>query len=104
MNAQRILSHGEITDLTNGFSIPVVGTIDNKQVLKTFTIILFPIDGEGGEAGDVELVNCRCMVDGDFSPYPVTVGVETPLAIVELAADSIDLTKYRVFWGGIGLI
>lgn len=82
----RILSHGQITDLSQGYKADY-----------PFSIYLRP--KEGVEYQDDVLVRCRCMCDKEMSDLPVAVGDWTTAAIVELAPDAIPLDEYDVYWG-----
>ena len=82
----RILSHGQITDLSHGYKADY-----------PFSIYLRP--KEGVEYQDDVLVRCRCMCDKEMSDLPVAVGDWTTAAIVELAPDAIPLDEYDVYWG-----
>ena len=82
----RILSHGQITDLSQGYKADY-----------PFSIYLRP--KEGVEYQDDVLVRCRCMCDREMSDLPVAVGDWTTAAIVELAPDAIPLDEYDVYWG-----
>ena len=82
----RILSHGQITDLSEGYKADY-----------PFSVYLRP--KEGVEYQDDVLVRCRCMCDKELSDLPVAVGDWTTAAIVELAPDAIPLDEYDVYWG-----
>ena len=82
----RILSHGQITDLSEGYRADY-----------PFSVYLRP--KEGVEYQDDVLVKCRCMCDKELSDLPVAVGDWTTAAIVELAPDAIPLDEYDVYWG-----
>ena len=82
----RVLSHGQITDLSEGYRADY-----------PFSIYLRP--KEGVEYTDDVLVRCRCMCDKEMSDLPVAVGDWTTAAIVELAPDAIPLDEYDVYWG-----
>lgn len=82
----RILSHGQITDLSEGYKADY-----------PFSVYLRP--KEGVEYQDDVLVRCRCMCDKEMSDLPVAVGDWTTAAIVELAPDAIPLDEYDVYWG-----
>ena len=82
----RILSHGQITDLSQGYKADY-----------PFSVYLSP--KEGVEYQDDVLVRCRCMCDKEMSDLPVAVGDWTTAAIVELAPDAIPLDEYDVYWG-----
>lgn len=82
----RILSHGQIKDLSQGYKADY-----------PFSVYLRP--KEGVEYQDDVLVRCRCMCDKELSDLPVAVGDWTTAAIVELAPDAIPLDEYDVYWG-----
>ena len=82
----RILSHGQITDLSQGYKADY-----------PFSVYLRP--KEGVEYQDDVLVRCRCMCDKEMSDLPVAAGDWTTAAIVELAPDAIPLDEYDVYWG-----
>ena len=82
----RILSHGQITDLSQGYKADY-----------PFSVYLRPKEGVGYQ--DDVLVRCRCMCDREMSDLPVAVGDWTTAAIVELAPDAIPLDEYDVYWG-----
>ena len=68
----RVLSHGQITDLSGGYRADY-----------PFSIYLRP--KEGVEYTDDVLVRCRCMCDKEMSDL--------------LAPDAIPLDEYDVYWG-----
>ena len=86
MIAGRIVSHGQITDLSSAFSL--AGNLP-------FTIFAKAKD----EATTSVMLNCKCYQDEVASPVPVVCGDWTPLAIVELAADSTILDSVDLYWG-----
>lgn len=85
MQYLRILSHGKITDLTNGF---------RKNV--PFSVYVRPKNDT--LAQDI-LISCRCFCDEDTTALPVPLNDWTPAAIVEIAPNAIDLSEYEVYWG-----
>lgn len=87
MQSLRVLSHGKITDLSNGFKLP--GNV-------AFSVYVRP--KEDTLANDV-LLNCRCTCDDEVSALPVPLYNWTPAAIMEIAPDAISLEDYDVFWG-----
>ena len=81
----RVLSHGQITDLSEGY-----------RTNYPFSIFLRP---KKEEYPDDILVRCRCLCDRELSDLPVAVGDWTSAAMVELAPNAIPLDKYDVYWG-----
>lgn len=85
MQYLRILSHGQITDLANGFRKNVPFSVYVRP--KTDTI-----------ATDI-LLKCLCFCDEEQTFLPVPINDWTPAAIVEIAPNAIDLSEYDVYWG-----
>jgi hypothetical protein len=86
MYSQRILSKGQIADLTNGFSlngIPFSIYVRKKTVSLETDL----------------LVNCQLICDNEPGEIPVPVGDWTPAAIVKIAPGAIALSEYSVYWG-----
>lgn len=86
MNDLKILSHGKVTDLSNGFSLGG----------KPFTICLIP------KTATMELtttVSCRLLCDSQCSELPVVLNDWAPVYIHTLAQNAIDLTAFDVYWG-----
>lgn len=81
----RFLSHGKITDLTNGFS---------KNY--PFSVYIRPKDTT--LQTDVT-VSCRLYCETENSELPVPLCDWTPAAIVEIAPNAISLDDYDVYWG-----
>lgn len=81
-----ICSHGQITDLTDGFSL---------SGGKPFSIFLKP----KRPVAENTTVNCRCLHDGSMSPLPVIVGDWTPAKILQLGANSVDFSDFDLYWG-----
>lgn len=100
MNAGRICQHGEITDLTEGFSIPF-----GVDKLSPFSLFITKKDDS---ADDTVLVDCLCYSDNamgrSHSALPVNCNEWTPAAITSIEAGAIDLDDYRVFWGAVGIV
>jgi len=86
MYAMRVLTHGQITDLTNGFNLGG----------KVFSIFVRP-KSVSMEAN--VLVSCKCICDKTASNLPVPIGDWSPAAIVEISPSAISLTDYDVYWG-----
>jgi hypothetical protein len=88
----RILSHGQITDLTEGFSLP-----DGLM----FSLFVVPKTGpaEGEDPEKVIIVSCKTLQNPDNEPLPIVPYVWNEPAIKEIPADAIDLDEYDVYWG-----
>lgn len=84
----RILSHGKITDLSNGFSLP------GKAPFSIFV-------REKGIAtmSTNVLMDCKCICDQSASALPVPIGDWTPAEITEISPAAISLDTYDIFWG-----
>lgn len=86
MYSSRILSHGEITDLSGGFSLGGV----------PFSLFLRP---KGQDAATAVVAPCRLICDDETRPFPFTVGDWTPGAVVSVPPHAIDTDVYEVYWG-----
>ena len=87
MNGGRIVSHGKITDLSGGFKLPGG---------QRFSIYVRP--KEDTDVLDTVL-SVRCSQDEELSEAPVLFNDWTPLAIVEIGADSEILNDNDIYWG-----
>lgn len=88
MGGGRIVAHGQITDLSEGFKLP-----DGAL----FTVYARPKDDVEGV--DV-VINARCYQDEDFSPAPVVFNDWSPLALQELAPNQqAVLQDCDLYWG-----
>lgn len=87
MQILRVLSHGKIEDLSNGFKLP-------RQA--SFSVYVRP--KEDTLANDI-LIECKCICDSGISALPVPLYNWTSAAIVEIAPNAISLTDYDVYWG-----
>lgn len=86
MQFSRILTHGQITSMTNGFSL------DGEP----FSIYVRP----KGTVTAVDMtVSAKCIGDKNLSALPVPFNDWTPASIVELGANAINLSSYDVYWG-----
>lgn len=87
MYSLRVLSHGKVTDLSQGFDLGG----------KPFSIFVRPktVTMEANV-----LVSCKCICDKEASDLPVPIGDWTPGAIVSLSPDAISLSDFDVYWGG----
>lgn len=85
----RVVSHGQITDLTKGFRL---------ESGNPFSVYVRP--KEGVASFDC-ILSVRCYQDDEFSDAPVTFYDWSPLAICEIApSEDEDLLKtYDIFWG-----
>ena len=86
MQFSRILTHGQITSLTSGFSL-------NGE---PFSIYVRP---KGTVTAVDGIVNAKCIGDKTLAPLPVPFNDWTPASIIELGADAISLSSYDVYWG-----
>ena len=86
MYALRILSKGQITDLTKGFSL---GGVPFSVFLKPKKVTM--------EQNTV--IQARLICDKESGAFPVPVGDWTPAAIVAISPDAISLADYDVYWG-----
>ncbi len=91
MQSLRVLSHGKITDLSNGFSLN--GTPFSVWVRHKVMSLMSPSTGT-----DV-LLRCRLICDKEASDLPVTIGDWTPAMIAEISPDAISLSDFDVYWG-----
>jgi len=94
MRSGRIVSHGQITDLTAGFK-PVNAV--------NFSIVVIPkaniTTGVISAPTNIGIMVSMAMYqDDDFSDYPVYFNNETIALIKEIEADAIDLDTYDVYW------
>lgn len=87
INDLKILSHGKVADLSNGFSLTDGKCFSICVVPKTATM-------------DLGLtVNCRLICDGESSPLPVFFNDWAPAKIQYIAPNAISLADYDVYWG-----
>jgi len=87
MNFLRVLSHGKISDLSSGFSLP-------QNV--PFSVYVRPKSTK--TESDI-VISARCVCDDDVADLPVPFNDWTPAAIVAIAPNAISLTDYDVYWG-----
>lgn len=87
MQSLRVLSHGKITDLSNGFKLP--GNV-------AFSVYVRPKETTLDYDKTLEV---RCVCDEQASALPVPLYNWTPAAIVEIAPNAISLADYDVYWG-----
>ena len=86
MNGGRIVSHGQITDLSSGFSLP-------NEV--PFSVYIRP----KYSASEMDTVmSVKCYQDEEFSDAPIAYCDWSPMAITEIAPSSI-LDTCDVYWG-----
>lgn len=88
MGGGRIVSHGKITDLTEGFSLP------NGAL---FSIYVRPRNS--GDSAVDTILSVKCYQDDDFSEAPIVYNDWSPLAIRELAPDAEVLELCDIYWG-----
>lgn len=87
MYSLRVLSKGEVSDLSKGFNL---GGKPFSVYVRSKSATEFVSD---------TLLNCKLICDNSFGNIPVPVGDWSPAAIVEIAPNAIDLQKYEIYWG-----
>lgn len=87
VNGGRIVSHGQITDLSQGFKLP------NDA---PFSVYIRP---KSSVSALDTVVSVKCYQDSDFSDAPVVFNDWSPLVISEIAPDRNILTSNDVYWG-----
>ena len=87
MYSLRVLSKGEVSDLSKGFNLGG----------KPFSV--YVRSKSATEIVRDTLLNCKLICDNSFGNIPVPVGDWTPAAIVAIAPNAIDLQKYEIYWG-----
>lgn len=86
MYSLRILSKGQISDLTKGFNLGGV----------PFSVFVRP---KKPTMETNVLLGCKLICDNGVSNFPVPIGDWTPGAITDIAPAAIDLSEYEVYWG-----
>lgn len=87
MSGGRIVAHGKITDLTNGFSLPekIPFTIYARP---KYTLPLIDT-----------VLSVKTYQNEDFDEAPFLSNDWSPLAIIEIAPDNSILEQYDLYWG-----
>lgn len=87
MNGGRILSHGKITDLSNGFKLPdgALFSIYIRPKYSTSTVDT--------------VISVKCYQDDNFQEAPFIFNDWSPLAVKEIAHDTTLLNSNDVYWG-----
>lgn len=87
MNGGRIVSHGKINDLSNGFKLPgdVPFSVYVRPKFSTSTLDT--------------VLSVRCTQDEQLSEAPIVFNDWSPMAIVELAPDTEVLATNDIYWG-----
>jgi len=86
MNGGRIVAHGQITDLSQGFKL-AGGAL--------FSVYARPRNAVGIDT----VLSVRCYQDSDFSDAPVVFNDWSPLAIQEIAPNAEILNDIDLYWG-----
>jgi hypothetical protein len=87
-------SGGKIEDLSNGFSIPIVG-----NDFLPFSIFITPITS-GTSANDIStIVNCKCYNNETAVDTPFTLNCWDVPLLKEISIDGIDLNNFNVYYG-----
>lgn len=87
MNGGRIVSHGQIKDLSNGFKLP------NGEPFSIFIRPKYSVSTLD------TVLSVRCSQDNEFSDAPVAYNDWSPLAVTEIAPNTDILTTNDVYWG-----
>lgn len=87
MQFLRVLSHGKLSNLSEGFKLP-------HDV--PFSVYVRP--KESTIDADI-VINAKCICDKEASALPVPLYDWTPAEIVEIAPNAISLDSYDVYWG-----
>lgn len=87
MSGGRIVAHGKITDLSDGFKL-------SNGV--PFSVYVRP---KNNVSALDTIINAKCYQDEECSEAPVPLNDWSPMAIVELAPDTELLKSYDVYWG-----
>lgn len=85
--AGRIVAHGKITDLSNGFKLPDGGLFSIYVRPKTTAV-----------DNDV-IISVKCYQDEEFGDAPFPVGDWSPLLLREIASNSSVLSDYDIYYG-----
>ena len=89
IGSSKIVSHGQITSLENGFSLP-----SNEG----FTIYARPKSGVTISTPDI-ILNTRCMADDKSSDIPVTLNEWNKLYLESISPDNKILESVDLYWG-----
>lgn len=87
MSGGRIVAHGKITDLSDGFKLPNGAP---------FSVYVRP---KFGVSTVDTVMRVKCYQDGGVSEAPVPFNDWSPMAIVEIAPDTELLEHCDVYWG-----
>lgn len=87
MGGGRVVSHGKIADLSEGFSLPS-GNPFSVYVRPKYSVSTLDT-----------VLSVRCYQDESMSDAPVPFNDWSPLAITEIAPDSEFLKTNDVYWG-----
>ena len=87
MNSGRILSHGKIERLAEGFSLP------NET---PFSIYIRP---KYSSSTVDAVLSVKCYQDEDFSDAPVVLNDWSPMAITAIAPNADILNTHDLYWG-----
>lgn len=87
MNGGRILSHGKIESLANGFSLP------NDTL---FSLYIRP---KYSNSTVDAVLSVKCYQDDEFSDAPVVLNDWSPMAIKAIAPNADILNTHDLYWG-----
>ena len=87
MYSLRILSKGQILDLSKGFSlgegVPFSAFVRPTRASMETNILL----------------DCKLICDKESGSFPVPLGDWTPGVIVSISPNAISLEDYEIYWG-----
>ena len=86
MNGGRILSHGKIESLANGFSLP------NDAL---FSLYIRP---KYSSSSVDAVLSVKCYQDDEFSDAPVVLNDWSPMAIKAIAPNADFLNTHDLYW------
>lgn len=87
MNGGRIVAHGKINDLSNGFKLP------NGEPFSVYVRPKYSVSTLD------TVLSVRCYQDEAFSEAPVPYNDWSPMAVSEIAPDKDILNTCDVYWG-----
>lgn len=87
MSGGRIVSHGKITDLSDGFKLPG-GEPFSVYIRPKYSVSTLDT-----------VISVRCYQDDSVSEAPVVFNDWSPMAIAEIAPDTELLNTNDVYWG-----
>lgn len=87
LNGGRIVSHGQVTDLSKGFKLKS-GNPFSVYIRPRSAVVSFDT-----------VINVKCYQDDAFHAAPFTFYDWSPLSILEIEANEELLNDFEIFWG-----